>query len=122
MNLQQIIESLELKPLTEPQEYSAIEPTCGYASDLLSCVMAGAPKKSLWVTLQAHGNIVAVATLLDLSAIIITEGAQPDQTTIDKAREENVMLLSTEAPTFYVIGKLWELGLRCDSRKPERPE
>jgi len=122
MNLQQIIESLELKPLTEPQEYSAIEPTCGYASDLLSCVMAGAPKKSLWVTLQAHGNIVAVATLLDLSAIIITEGAQPDQTTIDKAREENVILLSTEAPTFYVIGKLWELGLRCDSRKPERPE
>jgi len=122
MNLQQIIESFELKPLTEPQEYSAIEPTCGYASDLLSCVMAGAPKKSLWVTLQAHGNIVAVATLLDLSAIIITEGAQPDQTTIDKAREENVILLSTEAPTFYVIGKLWELGLRCDSRKPERPE
>ena len=122
MNLQQIIESLELKPLTEPQEYSAIEPTCGYASDLLSCVMAGAPKKSLWVTLQAHGNILAVATLLDLSAIIITEGAQPDQTTIDKAREENVILLSTEAPTFYVIGKLWELGLRCDSRKPERPE
>ena len=122
MNLQQIIESLEMKPLTEPQEFSEIEPTCGYASDLLSCVMAGAPKKSLWVTLQAHGNIVAVATLLDLSAIIITEGAQPDQTTIDKAREENVILLSTEAPTFYVIGKLWELGLRCDSRKPERPE
>jgi len=122
MNLQQIIESLEMKPLTEPQEFSEIEPTCGYASDLLSCVMAGAPKKSLWVTLQAHGNIIAVATLLDLSAIIITEGAQPDQTTIDKAREENVILLSTEAPTFYVIGKLWELGLRCDSRKPERPE
>ena len=122
MNLQQIIESLNLKPLTPPIDFETIEPSCGYASDLLSCVMAGAPKKSLWVTLQAHGNIIAVATLLDLSAIIITEGAIPDDTTIEKAMEENVILLSTEAPTFYVIGKLWELGLRCDARKPDRPE
>lgn len=121
MNLQQLIESLDLKPLTNLQDFSGIEPTCGYASDLLSCVMAGAPKKSLWVTLQAHGNIIAVATLLDLSAVIITEGAQPDQATIDKAKEENVILLGTEAPTFYVIGKLWELGLHCDACKPERP-
>ncbi len=121
MNLQQIIEALNLKSITTPQNFNEIEPSCGYASDLLSCVMAGAPKKSLWVTLQAHGNIIAVATLLDLSAVIITEGAQPDQSTIDKAREENVILLGTEAPTFYVIGKLWELGLRCDARKPDRP-
>ena len=119
MNLQQIIEALELKPITILKNFEEIEPTCGYSSDLLSCVMAGAPKKSLWVTLQAHGNIIAVATLLDLSAVIITEGAQPDQTTIDKAHEENVILLGTEAPTFYVIGKLWELGLRCDARKPD---
>lgn len=120
MNLQEIIEALDLKPITPPQNFDNIKPTCGYASDLLSCVMAGAPKKSLWVTLQAHGNIIAVATLLELSAIIITEGAQPEQSTIDKAQEENVVILSTEAPTFYVIGKLWELGLRCDARKPDR--
>lgn len=119
MNLQQIIDALELKPITNQVDFNAIEPSCGYASDLLSCVMAGAPKKSLWVTLQAHGNIIAVATLLDLSAVIITEGAQPDQTTIDKAHEENVVLLGTDAPTFFVIGKLWELGLRCDKRKPD---
>jgi hypothetical protein len=114
MTLQEIIDALNLTPLTATQSYSEIIPSCGYASDLLSCVMAGAAKKSLWVTLQAHGNIIAVATLLDLSAVIITEGAVPDPTTIEKANEEGVILLGTEKPTFYVIGKLWDLGLRCN--------
>ena len=50
--------------------------------------MAGAPHESVWVTLQAHSNIVAVATLLEISAVIITEGAMPDQATISKADEE----------------------------------
>jgi hypothetical protein len=113
MNLQEIIDTLELTPLTDLKDYSAITPSCGYTSDLLSCVMAGAAKKSLWVTLQAHGNIIAVATLLDLSAVIITEGAQPDPATIQKANEEDVILLSSSKPTFYIVGKLWELGLRC---------
>lgn len=113
MNLQEVINTLDLKPLTSPVNYSEIIPTCGYASDLLSCVMAGAKKRSLWVTLQSHGNIVAVATLLELSAVIITEGSQPDPVTIEKAEAEGVVLLGTDKSSFFVIGKLWELGFRC---------
>jgi len=113
MNLQEIVDSLHLMPLTAPQEFAGITPSCGYASDLLSCVMAGAAHQSVWVTLQAHINIVAVATLLDLSAIIITEGAQPDTATIAKANEEGINLFSTSEPTFSVVGKLWQLGLHC---------
>jgi hypothetical protein len=112
MNLQQIIEQLDLKPLTEPRDFSAIQPKGGYASDLLSCVMAGAKGKYLWVTLQAHLNIVAVAALLDVSAIIVTENAQPDSAVITKANEEGVILLSTTMPTYEICGKLWELGIR----------
>jgi hypothetical protein len=62
--------------------------------------MAGAAKKSLWVTLQAHGNIIAVASLLDLSAVIITEGAIPDPLMIEKANEENVISLGTSKAQF----------------------
>jgi hypothetical protein len=113
MNLQQIIDQLALQPLTEPQDYAAIEPTCGYTSDLLSCVMAGAAHQSVWVTLQAHANIVAVATLLDLSAVIITENAQPDADTIAKANQEKINLFSTPDPTFAIVGRLWEMGLQC---------
>ncbi len=115
MNLQQIIDALELTPLTEAKEFSAFEPSCGYAADLLSCVMSGAARHSIWVTLQAHGNIIAVASLLDLSAIIITEGASPEDATITKANEEGVILLSTKKTTFEIAGKLWELGIRCKS-------
>jgi len=116
MNLDQIINELNLTVLTNPKDFESITPSCGYASDLLSCVMAGAVHHSLWVTLQAHTNIVAVGTLLELAGIIITEDAKPEQSTIDKANEEGLVLLSTDKPSFYVAGKLWEMGLRC---KPE---
>jgi imidazolonepropionase-like amidohydrolase len=112
MNIQQIIEKLDLQVLTEPRDFSSIVPTFGYSSDLLSCVMAGAPKQGIWVTLQAHGNIVAVAALLELTAVIITEGAMPDENTIQKANDEGVTLFSTPNSTFYTIGQLWEMGLR----------
>jgi hypothetical protein len=112
MNLDLIINKLNLKVLTDNKDFSQIQPSHGYVSDMLSCVMTGAGQHSVWVTLQAHGNIVAVARLLDLSAIIITEDAQPDEKTIAKANEEGVILLSTEENSFNIAGKLWELGLK----------
>ena len=114
MNLQEIITALDLQVLTKSVDFQSITPSCGYSSDLLSCVMAGAAHKSLWVTLQAHSNIVAVATLLELSGIIITEDAKPDQETINKANDEGIVLLSTDKPTFCIAGKLWEMGFRCE--------
>lgn len=112
MNLQQIIERLDLNVLTDSRDFTAIHPEGGYTSDLLSCVMAGAKSKYIWVTLQAHLNIVAVAALLDVAAIIITENAQPDAATIAKANEQGVILLSTPLPNFDVDGRLWEMGIQ----------
>ncbi len=112
MTLEEIITKLDLKLLTQPKNFSDITPSSGYTSDLLSCVMAGAKQKGLWVTLQAHNNIVAVAALLELNAIIITENAQPDVSTIERANEQGITLLSTPLPTFAVAGKLWEMGVR----------
>ena len=112
MNLKQIIDQLNLRVLTEPRDFAAISPTGGYSSDLLSCVMAGAKKGHLWITLQAHLNIVAIAALNELAAVIITEDAHPDSASIAKANEQGVILLSTSQPTYEVNGKLWELGIR----------
>src|SRR5512141_1362182 len=112
MTLQDVIDQLDLTVLTRSGDFSAITLTGGYTSDLLSCVMAGAKKGALWVTLQAHLNIVAVAALLEMSAVIITEGAQPDAATLAKANEEGVVLLTTGKSSFEVVGRLWELGLR----------
>ena len=83
----------------------------GYASDLLSCVMAGARQGYIWVTLQAHPNVVAVAVLLDLAGIIITEGVEPDAGTLQKAEQEDIPVLTTRDSTFTTVSKLAALGI-----------
>jgi hypothetical protein len=112
MNLQQIIDQLNLTVLTEPRDFAEITPTGGYSSDLLSCVMAGAKKGHLWITLQAHLNIVAIAALNEVAAIIISENAQPDSASIAKANQQGVILMSTPQPTYEINGKLWEMGIQ----------
>jgi len=112
MNLQQIIDQLKLTVLTESRDFASLETVGGYSSDLLSCVMAGAKKGFIWTTLQAHLNIVAVAALTEVVAVIITENAQPDSASIAKANQQGVILLSTSQPTYEVNGKLWEMGVR----------
>jgi imidazolonepropionase-like amidohydrolase len=112
MTLNDIIDQLGLKLLVGEGDLSTLQPAGGYTSDLLSCVMAGAKKNSIWVTLQAHVNVVAVAALLELAAVIITEGVVPDADTLSKARDEGVILLGTELKSFEVCGRLWEMGLR----------
>jgi hypothetical protein len=113
MNLAEVITKLDLKVMTDSKDFTEVSVQSGYCSDLLSCVMTGAEPEGLWVTLMAHSNIVAVAALLDLAAIVITEDAQPDKETIEKANEKGVKLLSCAHPNFHVVGQLWELGLRA---------
>ena len=114
ISLKRIAQELGLTLLTQPGDFDNLLPSAGYTSDLLSCVMANAAHQGVWITLQAHTNIVAVAALLDLSAVIITEDAMPEPATIHKANEEGVVLFSTARPSFYIAGKLWEMGLRAE--------
>ncbi len=96
-------------PRTPEQEISG-----GYASDLLSCVMARAGAGNIWVTLQTHPNVVAVASLLDIAGVIITECAdiaKIDAATIEKAREESVALFATPLTTFTIIARLARAGV-----------
>ena len=112
MTLQEIITQLNLTVLTSPQDFEVITSHGGYASDLLSCVMAGAQPGNIWVTLQAHMNVVAVAALREVSAVVITENAQPDADVLEKANQQNVILLGTSELSYQIVGKLWELGIR----------
>jgi predicted transcriptional regulator len=74
--------------------------------------MAEARAGNVWVTLQGHHNIVAVATLLDLTGIIITGGISPDPITLEKAEEHGIPILTTPLTTFTVVGRLFALGVR----------
>lgn len=111
MTLQRIMEELSLSVQAAGDKLDT-EVTAGYASDLLSCVMAKARQGNVWVTLQSHLNIVAVASLLQLAGIIVTEGMSPDAATLKKANEEGIPILTTSQTTFTVVGRLAELGIQ----------
>ncbi|KPL25426.1 MAG: serine kinase [Phycisphaerae bacterium SM1_79] len=92
------------------------EVTGGYASDLLSDVIAHGEEGNLWITLQLHQNIVAVASMKDLAGIVLVNGREPEQETIEKAEAENVPIMVTEMPTFELVGRLYALGVAGTER------
>lgn len=109
MTVQELVEALGLEPIHLGNGDKNV--TGGYASDLLSCVMAKAQPGHVWVTLQAHPNVVAVASLLDLAAVIVTESVVPDGEAVTRARENGTNLLSSPQGTFAVVGRLSALGI-----------
>jgi hypothetical protein len=108
MKVKDIIEKLGLKVLTAPDKLD-VEVSGGYGSDLLSDVMANSRERNIWITLQIHENIVAVARLRSLAAIILVNNRAPEPETLKKAQEEHVPLLSTAEPAFVIAGKLYIL-------------
>ena len=84
----------------------------GYASDLLSDVMAHAQDGDAWITLQRHVNIVAVAQLKNLAAIVIVNGRAPEADTPARAAEQGVAIVMTPLPAFDAAGRLYAAGLR----------
>jgi BioD-like phosphotransacetylase family protein len=110
MTLEELCHELQLEVRTAPGKLG-VEVTGGYASDLLSCVMAKAQTGNVWVTLQSHPNVVAVASLINLAGVIITEGMTPDAMTIEKAEGEGIPILTTGLTTFTVVSKLSHLGV-----------
>lgn len=81
----------------------------GYVSDLLSDVMGHAAEGQVWITLQNHKNIMAVASLKDLAAIILVKGQAPDTDTMTHSIEEQVPILGTELEAFETAGRLYQL-------------
>ncbi len=111
MKLKEIAENLRLELKTQSIPVEG-EVKTGYASDLLSDVLANSIEGDFWVTRQTHLNIVAIAVMRDLSAILLVNGVQPDPDTLEKAVEKRVLIFRTPLPTFEVVGRLYQLGIR----------
>jgi hypothetical protein len=111
MRLHELAEALELTELTPAADGDA-EVTGGYASDLLSDVLAHAPEGGVLVTLQVHLNVIAVASHAGLRAVIFSCGRMPDDDILQRAAAEGLSLFGSKADTFELVGRLYELGLR----------
>ena len=110
LKLTDLVEKLQLEIRTGANRLDVVV-NRGYASDLMSDVMANATEGDVWVTLQTHQNIVAVAVMKALAGIILVSGREPEEETLRKAEAEEVPILISKMPAFELVGRLFELGL-----------
>jgi len=108
--LKHIAEALNLAVRTG-EDQLARTVTGGYAGDLLSDVLAHARKGQVWITLQTHINIVAVASAKELCGIIIVNGRTPEEATLRKAEQEHIPILVSALSTYDLVAQLCEIGV-----------
>lgn len=108
MTVKEIAEKLGLKVCSGAAGLNR-EIKGGYTSDLLSDVMGNAGESNIWITLQTHKNIMAIASLKELSAIVLVKGFLPEEDTIAESESEGIPILSTSRQTFEITGEIYEI-------------
>lgn len=106
MTLEELVKVIDATVVTGHEKLTA-KIRGVYVSDLLSDVIGHAQEGQVWLTIQTHTNVVAVALLLNLAAIIFTAGATPDGETVTKAQNEGIVLLTTVLSTYETAGRLY---------------
>jgi hypothetical protein len=109
MTVQQLKDALALQALTLPDGEREIRGV--YIGDLLSWVMGRAQADNVWLTIMSNLNIVAVATLSDVSCIILCEGVTLEETVKNTAEAKGVNILATDKTAYDMAKCLAELGL-----------
>lgn len=110
MTLTEIVDRLDLKVFAAARRLER-PVRGGYTGDLLSDVIAHGRTDDLWITIQVHPNIVAVAVLKELAAVVVANGREPNAETVAKADREGLPLLGAAVSAYELIGRLHELGL-----------
>ena len=111
MKLSEIAQKLELKAVGQP-DLAGTDITGVYISDMVSDIIANAKAGNLLVTIQIHNNVIAAANLVDISAIVVTQGKQPSDDVVKMAEKAAIPILSTDLNRWQIVTKLYEAGVR----------
>lgn len=112
VRVRELPELLTAKAVAEiPETMLEVELSGGYVSDLLSNVMGQARSDGVWVTMQGHQNVVAVAVLAGLGAVVVAGGVRPDDDAVRKAEQEGLALFTTDLSAFETVGRLHQAGV-----------
>lgn len=106
MTLGKLVELFGFETLTGEVNLNS-QVTSGYTSDLLSDVIANAGEHSVWITVQRHINILGVAKLKEIVAIIIPRKLQPEPEVIQKAKDEQIAILRDHRSAFEISGLVY---------------
>ena len=104
MTVRELAEKLELRILSMPDPEREI--SGAYAGDLLSWVMGRAKSGNIWITIMSNINVIAVATLADVSCVILAEGVQLDSDTMSAAKAKGVNILFTDLTSYEIAAKI----------------
>ena len=108
MKVRELVEKLNLKVLSGEKGLDRDIDGC-YVSDLLSDVMGNAEMGNVWVTLQTHKNVMAIASLKELACVILVKNLMPSDDTIEQSNEEGIPFLTTDMQTYETVGKIYQL-------------
>ncbi len=98
MTVKQLCEKTELKPFILPDGDREIEGV--YCGDLLSWVMGKARSGNAWVTIMSNINVIAVASLSDVSCVILAEAVMLDEDAEKAAKNKGINIISSEKSAY----------------------
>ena len=105
MTVEQLINAAHLKGLCAPEPEKEVKGV--YAGDLLSWVMGHGSCGNAWVTIMSNKNVIAVASLLDFSCVILAEGTVPDEEFMNTAKDKGVNILSSDEGIYEICSRLY---------------
>ena len=108
MKVRELVDKLGLKVLSGENGLDREIDGC-YVSDLLSDVMGNADSGNIWITLQTHKNVMAVASLKEMACIILVKNLTANEDTLNQSNEEEIPILQTSMSTYEVTGRVYEL-------------
>jgi len=107
MTVKELIEKTGFSVIHVAESAGETEITKTYCCDLLSVAMSRVPEGAAWVTVMSNLNTLAVASLTEAACVIIAEGAAIDEPVREKAKQQDITLLSTELPVFDAALKIY---------------
>ena len=114
MELKRIVEELELEVITGIESLDR-DIARGYVGDLMSDVIANAEAGDIWITMQVHMNVVAIASMKEIGAVVLVHDRKPLPETLPKAMSEGVVILGSSLSAFELVGRLYRLGVAGQS-------
>jgi hypothetical protein len=108
MHLEAVVKALNLG-VRCGQDRLTNEVRGGFSGDLLSDVIANCKEGDVWITRQIHQNIIAVASLRDIAGIILVQGNEPAQDTLEKAAGKGIPILVTDLSAFETAGRIYNM-------------
>ncbi|MBE6811126.1 MAG: hypothetical protein E7521_08780 [Ruminococcaceae bacterium] len=104
MTVYDLSKNSQFNVLTMPEPEREINGV--YIGDLLSWVMGKAQYDNVWITIMSNINVIAVASLSDVSCVLLAEDVTLDDEVLSTAKQKGINILSTPMSAYDAAIKL----------------